>query len=554
MNTEAVKLNPAENKIASKWLPLGGLAVLLVLSEAVYLALLQLNAVNGWQPVLTFWLEMAALFVFYALAAVLVTRFQNIKKAALWLIFGGAILFRLTLLPAGIPHDLTASEKLAALRDDLRGTEVTYERYQLFDNDIWRYLWDSHVWAHGINPYQYPPSDARLDALAGETAENENFVDYETEDLSNETATSDESANETNEATNAAAVEETNQETKTFSANYVLPTADLTDGREIWGDIRDNVNYSDVTTVYPPLAQFVFWVSHRFAPGSLLMMKMLLVGCELLGILFLVLTLKRLELPVTRVILYAWNPLMIKVFAGSGHADAILVAALCATVYFVVRGSKSLAAVTFGLAILAKLSPVFLLPFFWRRVGWLRTLLVGAVVFGGYLPFLDAGENLFAGFLKFAREWQFNAGAFAFIRWIAGNFTADAGDLARKICAFFILTIIAWLVWRDDLKEKTFVKSAAIVLGALVIFSPTVMPWYLSWVLPLAVLARQNIWIYFSALVLTAFHIMIDLNEYAWALWFEHGLFFALVVSQLWFNRTEVENGLIFNKLPWRTA
>ena len=63
------------------------------------------------------------------------------------------------------------------------------------------------------------------------------------------------------------------------------------------------------------------------------------------------------------------------------------------------------------------------------------------------------------------------------------------------------------------------------------------MPWYLSWVLPFAVLARQNVWFYFSALVLTAFHIIIDLNEYAAALWFEHGLLFALIFRQVWLQR-----------------
>ena len=494
----------------SKWLPLIGLVGLLVLSEAFYLALLQLNAINGWQPVLTFWLEMTALFVFYALAAVLVNRCQNIKKYAVWLIIFGAILFRLTLLPAGIPFELSASEKLEGMSADLTGTEVSYERYQLFDNDIWRYVWDGHVWAHGINPYLFAPSDARLDALAGESEE----------------VSEDEIVDESDEEIPKA---ENNIEIK---ANK-----DLTDGREIWGDIRENVNYAEVTTIYPPLAQFVFRLSHSIAPGSLLMMKFLLVVCELIGILFLTLTLRRLELPMTSVILYAWNPLMVKVFAGSGHADAILVATLCMTAYFIVRGSKSLAATAFGLAILAKLSPLILVPFVVRRIGWLRTLLLVAVVFAGYLPFLSAGQNLFAGFLKFAQEWQFNAGAFALIRWICEFVADDSAHLARQISAILILALVAILAWRDDLSEKTFVKSAAIVLGATIILSPTVMPWYLSWVLPFAVLARQNVWFYFSALVLTAFHIIIDLNEYAAALWFEHGLLFALIFRQVWLQR-----------------
>ena len=514
-----------DKKSVSKWLPLIGLAGLLVLSEAVYLALLQLNAINGWQPVLTFWLEMTALFVFYALAAILVNRCQNIKKQTVWLIIFGAILFRLTLLPAGIPFELSASEKLEAMQADLKGTEVTYERYQLFDNDIWRYVWDGHVWAHGINPYLFAPSDVRLDTLAGELSEPE-------------------------EASEDEFVAKSDEEIpKTENEIEIEANKNLTDGREIWSDIRDNVNYPEVTTIYPPLAQFVFRLSHSIAPGSLLMMKFLLVVCELVGILFLTLTLRRLELPMTSVILYAWNPLMIKVFAGSGHADAILVAALCATAYFIVRGSKSLAATAFGLAILAKLSPLILVPFVVRRIGWLRTLLLAAVVFIGYAPFLSAGQNLFAGFLKFAQEWQFNAGAFGLIRWISQIISDDPANLARQLCAVLILVIVAVLVLRDDSSAKTFVKSAAIVLGATIILSPTVMPWYLSWVLPFAVLARQNVWFYFSALVLTAFHIIIDLNEYAAALWFEHGLLFALIFRQVWLQRQtlKVASESVFN-------
>lgn len=523
----------ANSRSIAEWLPLGGLAGLLVLSEVVYLALLQLDAVNGWRPVLIFWAEMAALFGFYALAAVLVNRYRNIKKQAVWLIVFGAVLFRLTLLPAGLPFELSASEKLEAMRADLSGAEVAYERYQLFDNDVWRYIWDGHVSAHGVNPYLYAPADAHLDALTGEITEPE-----ESDFIADEELTFEESEE-------SAAQETTRQSEKpapnkvTDSATAVtLPAGDLTDGREIWSYIRENVNYPEVTTIYPPLAQFVFRLSHWLAPGSVLMMKTLLVGCELIGILFLGLTLRRLDLPVTSVILYAWNPLMIKVFAGSGHADAILVAALCATAYFVARAAKSFTAIAFGLAILAKLSPLILLPFVVRRVGWLRTSLLAAVVFVGYAPFLSAGGNLFAGFLKFAREWQFNAGAFALIRFAAEFFSAaEPADLARKICAVLFLGILIWFVRRDDLSEKTFVKSAAIILGALIILSPTVMPWYLSWVLPFAVLARQNVWFYFSALVLTAFHILIDLNEYAPALWFEYGLFFALIVGQIWIRR-----------------
>lgn len=513
-------------KSLNGWLPLCGLLVLLVLSEFFYLLLLQLDAVNGWTPVLTFWLEMGALFVFYGLAVFLVKGAERFKKSILFLIIFGTILFRLTLLPAGLPFEATASEKFEALKTDLFGQEVTYERFQLFDNDIWRYLWDGHIWANGVNPYKYAPIDKELDKFSGESIISEEEFSTDEEVLSDETG---EESPISERVADEAVIE-----------NEILSEKNAAEINPRWLDIRENVNHAEVTTVYPPLMQFVFRLSYIIAPGSVLMMKIVLILCELIGIFFLALALKRLEMPVSLIILYGWNPLMIKVFAGSGHADSILMMMLCISTYFIIRQAKTLAAVSFGLAILAKLSPIFLLPFVTRRIGWWRTLLIGAVVFLGYLPFLDAGQNLFSGFLKFAREWQFNAGLFAFVRWFFELFTANGGDLARNVCAILILAVIAGLAWKDDLSDKYFVKSAAITLGILVIFSPTVMPWYLSWVLPIAVLARQNIWFYFSAIVLAAFHIIIDQNEYAIVLFFEYSLLLILFLWELHKNGYQI--------------
>lgn len=515
-----------KSKSPNRWIPLCGVTVLLILSEFFYLLLLQLDAVNGWTPVLTFWLEMGALFGFYGLATWLVKRTEHFKKSILFLIIFGTILFRLTLLPAGLPFDATTSEKFEALKTDLYGQEVTYERFQLFDNDIWRYLWDAHIWANGVNPYKYAPIDKELDKFSGESLISEDEISLDEEVLSEEA----------NEVVQAAE----NVENELVTENEITAEEKANEINPRWLDIRENVNHADVTTVYPPLMQFLFWISYSIAPGSVLMLKTVLIFCELIGIFFLALTLRKLELPVWLIVLYGWNPLMIKVFAGSGHADSILMMMLCVSTYFIIRQAKTLAAVGIGLAILAKLSPVFLLPFVVRRIGWLRSLLIGIVLFLGYLPFLDAGQNLFSGFLKFAREWQFNAGLFAMIRWFFELFAANGGDIARNVCGILILAIIAGLVWNDDLTDKFFLKSAAITLGILVIFSPTVMPWYLSWVLPIAVLAKQNIWFYFSAIVLAAFHIIIDGNEYAGVLIFEYSLLLILFLWELQRNGYQI--------------
>ena len=114
------------------------------------------------------------------------------------LIAGGAVLFRITLLPAGLPPELSWREKFAAMRFDWRGESVTYERFQLFDDDIWRYLWDGHVAARGANPYTAVPADPSMDNLL--TMESGGHPDWET--------------------------------------------------------IRGNINYPRIPTIYPPLAQW----------------------------------------------------------------------------------------------------------------------------------------------------------------------------------------------------------------------------------------------------------------------------------------------------------
>ncbi len=509
----------------ASWPRLCVLVALLLSSEVVYLALQQLNAVNGLRPVVTFWMEMGVLFALYAAAYFVVLRLEGREKPALFIIALGAVMFRLTLLPAGVPPEISGVARLQALKTDVQGTEVVYERFQLFDDDIWRYLWDGHVWANGVNPYEYAPADAALDGLT--------------------LAQPKQSWIALRQQTDAAA-ETTGAE---FSGVAVIEASE----ESIWSDIRDNINHSDVPTIYTPLAQIVFRLSHAIAPGSVTMLKGLLVLCELLAVLFLILALRQLGLSVLLVILYAWNPLMVKVFAGSGHADAILVAALAATAFFIARGARRAAAISFALAILAKLSPVILLPFVLRRIGWRNLLLVGGVLLCGYFPFLHPSVNPFTGMQTFAREWQFNAGFFALGQWLASGVTAHAAVVARVLSGLATLGMVSWLLWQDDLRAESFARYTSAAMGALVLFSPTVMPWYLSWVLPLAVIARQHLWFLFSAIVCIAFHIMIDETEATVALVLEYGLLFVLLSWSLLRHWGNWSNGSESN-LNWETS
>jgi alpha-1,6-mannosyltransferase len=430
----------------------------LVASEALYVRLLRLDAINGVRPVAIFLAILGAGFVL-CFAAYLVLRNASTGPLAWALILGGAVLFRATLLPAGLPPGLPVSEKLSGMAADWRGGAVSYERFQLFDNDVWRYLWDGHVAATGRNPYASAPADPSMDEVA----------------------------------------------------------------HSDWETIRDNISYPGVRTIYPPLAQIVFRAAHGLAPGSVLAMKIIVIGFDLLAYGFVILTLRARNDQPAKSILYGWNPLVIKVFAGSGHIDAVLVAALAGTCYFLVRKRSTAASVSLGLAIAAKLAPIVLLPFLARRVGAWRAVLVVIVCVVCFVPYLGAGVHLFDGLQAFSGKWQFNSGPFR----LFASLMPD--PLARITCTILIAMAIFFLYRRDSADPDTFSQVATLALGAVLIFSPVVTPWYVIWLLPLGVLAWNRAAIFFSVSVCMAFLVMVRGVEWPWALILEYGSLAAIV-------------------------
>ena len=90
--------------------------------------------------------------------------------------------------------------------------------------------------------------------------------------------------------------------------------------------IFPNVNRSTYApTIYPPVAEFIFLLATRVSE-SLTWMKATMVGLELASLVLLLRLLVLYGLPRERILIYAWHPLVLWEFAGSGHIDAAVVA------------------------------------------------------------------------------------------------------------------------------------------------------------------------------------------------------------------------------------
>jgi alpha-1,6-mannosyltransferase len=77
-------------------------------------------------------------------------------------------------------------------------------------------------------------------------------------------------------------------------------------------------------------------------------------------------TLKAIDQPAERVIVYAWHPLPILEFGGSGHIDALMICFIALALFARVHQKLAIAGFALGAATLVKFFPVILLPAIYR--------------------------------------------------------------------------------------------------------------------------------------------------------------------------------------------
>jgi hypothetical protein len=380
------------------------------------------------------------------------------------------------MLFAGLPPGQTK----AALQADLSGKRVGYDTFLLYDNDIWRYPWDGHVMGSGPSPYEATP---RQYADAAESAITEAPRPLES---------------------------------------------------ELWWDILDNISYQSYTTVYPPLAQYMFAGATLILPGSVFLLKLLVTLADFGTCLLLSAWLGKLGRPPHYLLLYAWNPLVLKEFPGSGHIDALMILFLVASTYLLTRNRDIGAQMSLAAATLSKIGAAALAPIVWRqsrvKTWW---VLPGSIVILS-APMLGEMSHLFRGISAYSQQWTFNSGPWAAIRQLFEWIGAENPDLwTHLITKAAVLVVIAWATWKSAETEVSLIKACFLILAAVVLLNSAVMPWYLLWALPFAALIGNRAWCLLTALSLLSYLVYYHQTEQPWWLWAEYGVFAVFMTAEL---------------------
>ncbi len=252
------------------------------------------------------------------------------------------------------------------------------------------------------------------------------------------------------------------------------------------------------TSVYGPLTELLFRLTAH--ADGVMAFKLLSLFFDLGSLLLLLLLLRAGNLPAERVLIYAWCPLVVVEFAGSCHNDSLTVSGILLACWLVGRNRAALSALPLAAAVLTKWFPVLLLPVFFRRGGWRGLGVFAVAVALGFLPFLDAGWNLVAGVRSYAESWRNNASLFDLLH------AATGSDAAATVIAALLLGGLALYL---AAKRAEPLRAAYIFIAALLLLSPSVFPWYLTWLVPFLCLFPNAGLLLWTATIFLSYHVLI---------------------------------------------
>lgn len=319
----------------------------------------------------------------------------------------------------------------------LRG--IAWFSQPILEDDYYRYLWDGAATSAGVSPYRYSPADV-LD--------------------------------------------------RTESIPERLRLEALSSG-----SLVTRINHPYLTTIYPPVAQFAFFAAHLFSPFSLHAWKSVLLVADVATLLLIAQLLKSLSLPREWILVYWWNPLLIKETYNTAHLDVLLLPLLLGAILFRIRDRPVPSALLLALAGGVKLWPVLLAPLvlgrYFRREtrNLLAPLLFCPITIGLIAPMM-VGSREHSGLLNFAGRWENNDALFASLAWISRFVSPSGPQVVRFGVAAAIGAFALALGFRKHDPPRSLIARALAVTASLFLLSPAQFPWYFIWLLPLLAIVR----------------------------------------------------------------
>jgi alpha-1,6-mannosyltransferase len=285
---------------------------------------------------------------------------------------------------------------------------------------------------------------------------------------------------------------------------YIMPPADdrLTFLRD--EVMYPHINRKEAPTVYPAGAQLLFALFYRTGIDTPQAFKAISLAADALTLLLLILILKQLHLSFDRVIIYAWNPLLIYEFFWSGHLESLMLPAMLGFIYLFLRGRVLAAGAALGLATAIKLVPIFLLATV-PQGKRLKMLIPFVFVVGfTYIFYAEAGTRIL-GFLPiyFSDPYEiFNPGIVQLgLLWASKLFLFPVSWVRWILFALLLGTLVMISRRPSNSYADIIDKGYATFSAYLLLIYPAFHPWYLCMLISMLCIVPARAWILFSLLL-----------------------------------------------------
>ena len=291
-------------------------------------------------------------------------------------------------------------------------------------------------------------------------------------------------------------------------------------------DIHKDINHKYLVTCYPPLSQFIFHLAVKIN-YSFYSLKLFLILFDLLTIFVIYKILIMKDQDISNTLIYAWNPLVLIEISGSGHHDSIFVFFLILSLYLFLLNRSKMSLFSLALSFLSKLTAIVMLPLYIKRIKNKEFLIFPLVTVLFYLPFILDIDGFLRTLITVGSKWRFNDSIFSIIIYYTGSLV-----VSKMIILLFFILLTIYLVYR----KTDMMKSGYILIGALLILTPNLHPWYIVWIVPFLCFFKNRAWIVLTSLALISYQVLVGFvetgiwQESLWVKLIEYIPFYALII------------------------
>ncbi|WP_108422651.1 glycosyltransferase 87 family protein [Flagellimonas amoyensis] len=284
---------------------------------------------------------------------------------------------------------------------------------------------------------------------------------------------------------------------------------------------------------YPPVNQLFFALAALLGGGSILgsiiVMRLTIILADLGILYFGRKLLKNLNHADHMAFWYLLNPLVIIELTGNLHFEGIMLFFFVWSLYLISKKQWLWAAPVYAVSIMVKLVPLLLLPMFLKYLGIKKSVIFyGVVGISSALMLYPFYSSFFIDHYSetvglWFSNFEFNASVYNVVKKIAvEHYEAKPWELIEAygsmIIKAMLVVVLLIALLRKNQKLQTVISSMVLALACYYFLSSTVHPWYVVFLLGIAIFTEYRFVLVWSFAVILSYYAYTD-PDYTENLW-----------------------------------